>query len=69
MPDSAFFRFWEKMEVSDREAKNNICTSHVLSLLTITVGTAAKQVVTSHTPLILATQIFGVFCASPLHMC
>lgn len=65
----AFFRFWEMMEVADRQAKTNVRASHVLSLLAIALGTAAKQVVTRPTSLTSATQKFGVFlCLSSLHI-
>lgn len=58
-----FLGFKKTMEVVDRQAKNNVCASHVLFLLAITPGTAAKQVVTSHAPLTSATQKFGDFFA------
>lgn len=45
MTDDEVFRFQETMEVVDRQAESNVCASHMLSLLAITLGTAAKQVV------------------------
>lgn len=71
MSDGALFRLWEKTEVVGTQAKNHVWASHVLSFLAVAPGTAAKQVLTSHTHTVNTSysKLWGFFwCLLSLRM-